>query len=64
MNFPATIKTSITPQKAQQVLQEHGLQVTLEQSKEILEFLIKLAQSTQYAKDSRPIHQGKYRRAS
>lgn len=59
MNFPATIQTKITPEKAQKILQDNGMQVNLDQAKSILEFLLILAQSTQHA-NSRSVHPGKH----
>jgi pyruvoyl-dependent arginine decarboxylase (PvlArgDC) len=60
----ATI-SSITPEKAQKILRENGLQCSLQEAAGILEFLIKLAQtSICHEENSIPIHQGKHRRAS
>jgi len=64
MLFPSNIQSSITPAQAQKILAEHGLQVSLEVSEGILEFVVKLAQSTQQHEDSIPIREGKHRRAS
>lgn len=64
MTFPATISTTITPEKAQRILSDNGLQVTLDQAKGILEFLIIFAKSTQQHEDSLPLHPGINRRAS
>jgi hypothetical protein len=63
MNFPATIK-NITPAKAQKILAEHGLQVSLDQSKNILDFLYNLAHQTLNNENSLSLHTGEYRRAS
>lgn len=63
MNFHAPIKTTFTPEKIQKLLADRGKHVTLEQAKGVLEYFIKLAQSTQHA-DSRSIHPRKHRRAS
>lgn len=63
MQQPATI-SPITPKQAQKILAENGLQVTLEQATGILEFLTKLAESTQHHEDSIPLHSGIHRRAS
>lgn len=61
----ATI-SSITPEKAQKILRDNGLQCTLQEAAGILEFLIKLAQTSicHDEENSIPIHQGKHRRAS
>jgi hypothetical protein len=65
MTLPANI-SSITPVQAQKILAENGLQVTLEQSAGILEFLVKLAQTSicHDEENSLPVHSGEYRRAS
>lgn len=61
----ATI-SSITPQKAHKILQDNGLQCTVDQAAGILEFLIKLAQTSicHDEENSIPIHPGEHRRAS
>lgn len=61
MNFPANIQTSITPKKAQQVLADNGMRVSLEQAESILKILLIFAQSTPHAKNSRPLHKSKHR---
>jgi hypothetical protein len=58
------LHTTITADKAQKILAENGMQVSLEQSAAILDILLKFAQATLDAKDSRPLYQSKYRRAS
>jgi hypothetical protein len=61
----STTICTITPEKAQNILQENGLQVSLDQSKSILEFLVKLAQTSFCQdEDSMPLHSGEHRRAS
>jgi hypothetical protein len=37
---------NITPEKAVEILKKNGMQVTIEQAKQILEFLYKLAKIT------------------
>jgi hypothetical protein len=64
MNFSPNIATSITPAKAQKLLAEHGMLVSLEQAAVILEFLLKLATSTQTHEVSHSIHPRQHRRAS
>lgn len=65
MNLPATIQTTITPEKAQRILQDNGMQVSLEQAKSILEFLVIFAKASQQTNaDSRPLHKSIHRRAS
>ena len=64
MLFPSNLQSTITPVQAQKILADNGLQVSLEVSEGILDFLVKLAQSTQQHEDSIPIREGKHRRAS
>ena len=63
MNYPASI-TTWSPEKAQKFLRENGMDVTIEQAKGILEFLVKLAKSTQQHENSLPLHPRQHRRAS
>lgn len=61
----ATI-SSITPEKAQKILRDNGLQCTLQEAAGILEFLIKLAQTSicHDEENSIPLRPGEHRRAS
>jgi hypothetical protein len=58
--------SSITPEKAHKILRDNGLQCTLEDAAGILEFLIKLAQTSicHDEENSIPVYQGEHRRAS
>lgn len=63
MNFPASIQ-NITPAKAQKVLADNGMQVSLDQAKAILDFLYNLAQQTLLQNEnSIPLYPGEHRRA-
>lgn len=44
---PLPAATRITPEKAQKLLQQEGLQLNLQQAEAVVEFLYKLAESTQ-----------------
>jgi hypothetical protein len=65
MIFSAPIST-ITPEKAQRILRDNGMDCTLEEAAGILEFLVKLASTSicHDEEDSIPIHKGEHRRAS
>lgn len=59
------VDSKITPEKAQKMLKEEGMDVTLDEAKEILHFLRKLANIAvlkylENEKDSRLICTGKY----
>ncbi|MGA9638967.1 hypothetical protein [Flavobacterium sp.] len=59
------VKSKITPEKARKMLKEEGMEVTLEEAKEILHFLKKLANIAvlkylKNEKDSRLICTGKH----
>lgn len=59
------VNSKITPEKAQKMLKEEGMEVTLEEAKEILHFLRKLANIAvlkylENEKDSRFVCASKY----
>lgn len=64
MLFPSDIQPAITPAQAQQILAQHGQHVSLEVATSILEFLVKLAQSTQQNENSLSLCEGKHRRSA
>jgi hypothetical protein len=66
MNFPPAIQTSWTPEKIQKFYRANGKEISITAAEGILQFMIKLAQSTQLLSDEKsiPLHQGKHRRAS
>lgn len=64
MNQHTAIQNKWTPEKAQKLLRDHGMEVTLDQAMGILQFLFKLAESTQGHEDSIPLRPGQHRRAS
>lgn len=64
MQPSTTISPTITPAKAQKVLADNGLPVSIEMAADILNFLTKLAESALQHEDSIPLHTSKHRRAS
>lgn len=67
MQFPLPISSSITPAKAQKVLADNGMLVSLEEAEGILQFLLKLAtlsQQVQPNEEGLSIHTREHRRAS